>query len=848
MGKYNGAIVTTVGQNLIANAVASNQKVIFTKLKASTHVYAPTTDFEAMTSISDIVQSVDISYAGVYNNNVIQVSGRFTNNGVVTPFTINTIGLYGKVGSGSETLVAVVTAVNADTMPVADPVSPTAIVYNIQMTVQNSGVMEVEVNDAGTINVHQFNDALYSTALITVPTTGWTQNGSQYTKTIDVGGITSSSMPFVELKYPDNVTATQKKAIDKAASKLVSLTTTNYGQVLLTATAVPETSFDMLLRGLGSGQYTQPYNEFFTTVLDKEPYVSRSARDGLVKLSLMGATVAWNQLVQNGNFADTSEWIAVRSSISAANNKITITANGSAAFMGIQQDLDSIPSNHVLYVEYDFDASSISNFNSAKFQVIESSTYTTIKSNTNNKGLNSIVFKRSANLTGIQSLFFKTGENFASTDKITMSYIILHDLTQMFGTTIADYVYSLEQATEGSGIAWLKSYGFFTKDYYAYDAGSLQSVCTSARKITALDGTVRTYPIDNEELRGLFKLDANNKLYADGDIYKSSGAVTRKYATYTFTGSETVYAKQQIGTYYRYSIECEAFGNKSQHKSIWSNGVQLKYNYSEDSSHYYIQDNTIWYFTTAPTNAAMLSEISGTTLLADLQTETAETADPYINPQRSDNGTEEFVDGLTRDVMIPVGNESTYYLSEVLPSAADYTDGQVEKTQQLVAPIQSNLTASKAYAKGEQFIYNGLLYKAKSSITSGATITIGTNAELADCVTKQIKEYKETSITTGFETGYSGYIKLKTHEYKQICQVELDLTVSKTLNNSWDDILSDAVLESIRTSAYPICINSSTGTAGILQVYLKDGVPTLRCQVSATSGNTLRALFFITMK
>lgn len=57
------------------------------------------------------------------------------------------------------------------------------------------------------------------------------------------------------------------------------------------------------------------------------------------------------------------------------------------------------------------------------------------------------------------------------------------DLTLMFGTTIADYIYNLEQSAAGSGIAWLKSYGFFTKDYYAYSAGGLVSVNTSGKKV-----------------------------------------------------------------------------------------------------------------------------------------------------------------------------------------------------------------------------------------------------------------------------------------------------------------------------------------------------------------------------
>ena len=55
------------------------------------------------------------------------------------------------------------------------------------------------------------------------------------------------------------------------------------------------------------------------------------------------------------------------------------------------------------------------------------------------------------------------------------TYLI--DLTLALGSTIADYVYSLEQATAGAGVAWLKQH--FPKmfgQYNAYDAGSIRSV------------------------------------------------------------------------------------------------------------------------------------------------------------------------------------------------------------------------------------------------------------------------------------------------------------------------------------------------------------------------------------
>lgn len=50
----------------------------------------------------------------------------------------------------------------------------------------------------------------------------------------------------------------------------------------------------------------------------------------------------------------------------------------------------------------------------------------------------------------------------------------MFDITQMFGSTIADYIYSLEQSQAGAGVAWFKK--LFPKDYYEYNAGELLSV------------------------------------------------------------------------------------------------------------------------------------------------------------------------------------------------------------------------------------------------------------------------------------------------------------------------------------------------------------------------------------
>lgn len=156
MGRYRGAVVTAAGQNLFAQALAGEQAVTFTDVKTSTHVYAQT-ELESLAALADVEQTGGISYAGVYSGNVVQVSARVDNTGVTEAYLVNTLGLYAQVAGGSPVLAAVVTAVTPDQMPVEDPQSPSAFVYNVQMTINNAAQIQIDVNPAGTVNVDQLN-------------------------------------------------------------------------------------------------------------------------------------------------------------------------------------------------------------------------------------------------------------------------------------------------------------------------------------------------------------------------------------------------------------------------------------------------------------------------------------------------------------------------------------------------------------------------------------------------------------------------------------------------------------------------------------------------------------------
>ena len=69
-----------------------------------------------------------------------------------------------------------------------------------------------------------------------------------------------------------------------------------------------------------------------------------------------------------------------------------------------------------------------------------------------------------------------------------------------------------------------------------------------------------------------------------------------------------------------------------------------------------------------------------------------------------------------------------------------WTNGQVGggSAEQMIAPVEISTTASQAYAIGEQFILNGVLYTATAAITAGGTITINGNCTASDTVTEQI--------------------------------------------------------------------------------------------------------------
>lgn len=516
-------------------------------------------------------------------------------------------------------------------------------------------------------------------------------------------------------------------------------------------------------------------------VEDSTPYVFRKAGGGLAignreADTLVGGTVAWNQLAKNGNFADDTIWATQSNATkSIANNEATLTITSTQGSAQLYQFI-KCDSTHKYLVAVNVKT----NVSKTVYMRLGAITNSPSKNCTANEW-NYIAGIKAAN--GLNS----RGEaefNIYAYDGVqgevyNVRNAVCFDLTQMFGTTIADYIYSLEQANAGDGVAWFKN--LFPNNYYAYDTGTLMSVnatshvttgfnqwdeqwesgayagetglpivdatrirCKNAisvlpntkyyaksikqlgvryydandnflgsdynqvpqnsefttpsgasyMRFSVVDTTTynhdicisfssyrngeyeayesNSYPLDSElTIRGIPKLDSNDNLYYDGDIYEADGDVTRKYGivdlgTLNWTKYNSNYS------YFRNTNSALPFSRDTNKvicaKYPYVRGAGTATTGLLDKSLYIDWNNNGYLIISdsAYTNSSEFKDaMSGVYFVYELSTPTTEQAEPYAaNQVVSGDGTEEYVDaGVqagTRDVSVPVGHNTVY--------------------------------------------------------------------------------------------------------------------------------------------------------------------------------------------
>jgi len=352
----------------------------------------------------------------------------------------------------------------------------------------------------------------------TSPTSGaWDSSKWTQVTALDLtSGVASDLADEIEARQSADATLQEEideLPVDVKVDGVSVVDTNNIAQINNKANTTG--TYDDLVVGTAQNLLSDSFTE------DKVPYNFRQSFNGArLEDEIVGGTVAWNQLGGNGRSVADKDVTNTFDSTTKVHS-LSGTANGNGGLW--TERLDNYMANRVLYIKS----------TSANIKIF-AVTSTNIYSDNNE-----LIVKTTsgANYYGV---LLESGKQYSYDTK----YVVV-DLTQAFGSTIADYVYSLEQATSGSGIAWLKSYGFLTKTYYAYQSGKLESVNVASRKVVGknlfdidkwLNDSGATYTKSGNE----YTISAKSELYtkpyvfSDEDVAVSISAKSYKAISATY--------------------------------------------------------------------------------------------------------------------------------------------------------------------------------------------------------------------------------------------------------------------------------------------------------------------------
>lgn len=376
-------------------------------------------------------------------------------------------------------------------------------------------------------------------------------------------------------------------------------------------------------------------------VTDTEPYklrASKSIGDRAFD-TLVGGTVAWNQLLPDGTRANTSNGVSYTRAEKAP-YILNGTANGQAVFVLNTTSCNAISGHKYL----------ITGGKSSDVYTQLTTVSVWGGSNPQDHGSGKIA---NAVANGIFDFALIVKDGTTVTNESVNPQ--LFDLTTLFGSTIADYIYSLEQATAGAGVAWVRRY--LTEEYYAYCAPTLKHVTGVSAHVMrdANDNVIGNYAIDSTWTgMGIPKL-VDGKLKFDGDIYPPSGECSDRYGIvdlgtldYTYDGVfSAVISDMKANPYTSENLMCAKYPTMPMSYGSFTYGIR----YAGGNHSIGIKDPA--YSDAATFKTAM----NGVYLVYEKQTPTTSTKEPFTSPQIVDDfGTEEYV----TTGLVPVGHETQY--------------------------------------------------------------------------------------------------------------------------------------------------------------------------------------------
>ena len=151
-------IITAAGQELMAKMIAGTSTCTFTKIKTSSHDYTGV-DLEELTSLSDIVQAVDPSQVSRTDTTIVRLVSVFTNETLESGYYVKAIGVFAKGTDNVEILYGIaIDPDNPDYMPAYGGQTISSITFNINVRVDNSSQVTIELNPSAVASAQSVQD------------------------------------------------------------------------------------------------------------------------------------------------------------------------------------------------------------------------------------------------------------------------------------------------------------------------------------------------------------------------------------------------------------------------------------------------------------------------------------------------------------------------------------------------------------------------------------------------------------------------------------------------------------------------------------------------------------------
>ena len=483
---------------------------------------------------------------------------------------------------------------------------------------------------------------------------------------------------------------------------------------------------------------------------------------------IVGGTIAWNQMVKELN---STNW-ATESGVTATYADGVATFSSTTEGYGIYQRTNvNATAGHRYIVAFDCKGSAGLNVRLTTPPTGVAKGHTIQTANT---WETEYAFVTNNTTASPRIYVYVNGSTY---ENLQVRNVMIFDLTQMLGSTVADAIYAMEQSSTGSGVAYFRS--LFPNSYYAYNSGELVSVeGLSSHETTGFNQWDEEWEVGN--------LDANGQPIAYANYFRSKNFIPVFPNTdYYFKSSDSLYVwaydadKTIIGSGYTFGnvvntsktmpSNCRYIKFVDVARNTYNNDIcinlssSLNGTYKPYQKHTYPLDSTLtlrgvpkWnnglYFDgdiyrhdgsvsrRYGTRAYQSGDESiadaitdGTNTVYKLTTPTSETADPYQQYQICDGkGTEEYVS----ETVTPVGH-STFYPVDIVAKV----NGLPSDFSTLIAPTEEGFKATRNYTAKQFLIINNQLYKVTANIANGGTITPNTNVTavtIADILTTLI--------------------------------------------------------------------------------------------------------------